>query len=275
MDSVTSFSPTDLFWLNTKPSSAFVNRKVSWTYLRSNMIDYIDGLANTWALKQTYSSGATFSAGSNGGVTFNDSTYFPTSPTIIRFQKPLSLVSLNGIGSAAEPYDAIYSQNFVMVNTEANDSVYLSYDDSTLTINKTVEFANLTVTTSVTVDSGASFRQVIYEPNTYLVPAVSDTVLRLNAANKYSLSIIDLPGNVTSPGISHFDVDGATIGFIARLVVMDATFTITFKNFVGNDDNLYIATDFTGAGIRDYIELMCVVATADAQVWIETGRTAN
>src|SRR3972149_7198926 len=82
-DSITTLVPTDIAGWQTKVASSFVNRQLSWSNLRSNLTDYIDGLANTWNLKQTFTSGGTFNAGANGGVTFNDSTYFPASPTII------------------------------------------------------------------------------------------------------------------------------------------------------------------------------------------------
>src|SRR5574343_2076973 len=79
MTEVTSLDTADLFWVNEFVTPNLVNRKLKWLNLRSNMIDYIEGLANTWAGIQTFN-GATFNSGSHGKVLFNgDSVVITTS----------------------------------------------------------------------------------------------------------------------------------------------------------------------------------------------------
>lgn|SRR5574343_36053 len=268
MDSITTFAPYDYSYWNTLSGGNYLNRKVSWTALRAGMIDYIDGLANTWALKQTYSSGATFSTGSNGTVDIQDSAL--TTGLWTNWLHARQAVTY--IGSTTDPFFNVYSRNFVVVNPYENDSVYISYEDSTLSFNKAVSFPNLSITESVTIDSGATIGMFRLDPLTYNIPDVADTILKIPSASAKSFIILNPPGNVTN--LNKFTLEGATIGTIVKIINADAFDTIALKDIVGNDDNLLLSADFT-LGFYDSLDLLCVDDSPDAQIWIETARSNN
>lgn len=268
MTEVTSLDTADLFWVNEFVTPNWVNRKLKWLNLRSNMIDYIDGLANTWALKQTYSSGATFSTGSNGTVDIQDSAL--TTGLWTNWLHARQAVTY--IGSTTDPFFNVYSRNFVVVNPYENDSVYISYDDSTLSFNKAVSFPNLSITESVTIDSGATIGMFRLDQLTYNIPDVADTILKIPLASAKSFIILNPPGNVTN--LNKFTLEGATIGTIVKIINADAFDTIALKDIVGNDDNLLLSADFT-LGFYDSLDLLCVDDSPDAQIWIETARSNN
>lgn len=262
-DSVTSFQPIDLFWLQRKVTGSFVNRKVSWSYLRSNMIDYIDGLGNTWAATQTFSKGATFNAGSSAKVTILDSLI---ATSVYINGDPYNAGSR--LGNLDKPFLVMYSKNFVIVNTAGTDSAYI-----TLNSDGEISIPNLTVTEKMNIDSSATFDVLAFTPHSYTIPNIGDTILTIVTANRYSMLELDLPGNMTT-GISRIYVQGAQKGMVLRIYNMDASYAAKIIDYNGNDDNMYLSADFD-FGQYDYLELMCVVASIIGQTWIETGRANN
>lgn len=269
MDSVTSFQPTDLFWLNTKPSSSFVNRKVSWYYLRSNMIDYIDGLANTWAARQTFN-GATFGAASYGAIVFEDSVWNAGTSYLNRIYPTTS--STSQIGTLAIPYERIWTRSLTIPNTYGNDSVSISYEDSTLSFDKALRFPSLTITETVGIDSGATLSAIIYDNVEYTVSSAADSIITLTT---YSPSVqLILPADVTSPGISRIHMNEATKGQIVRFWVSGGSYDITFTDTIGDDDNLEMAGDIT-LSYLDNITFQYVGLSGGKQIWMETGRSNN
>jgi len=271
MDSITTFGIYDYSYWNALSGDAYLNRKVSWTALRAAMIDYIDGLANTWALKQTFSSGATFSAGANGAVTFNDSVVcIAGAPLWVHWIQRVSPSST--IGSAAAPFFTIYANNFTVPNTEGNDSVSITYDDSTLTIDKAISFSGLTITESVGMDSGATFTGMILGNVEYTVSTAADSIITLTT---YAPSVeLILPADVTSPGISRLHVNEATKGQVIRLWNPGGAYVIAFTQSVADDDNLTMAGDDTLA-YADNLTFQYIGLSGGKQIWMEVSRTDN
>ena len=280
--SVTSLGATDIIPMQIKVSNKYTWRKITGASLWSRMRDTTQAqltsfkdLSNSWNGINNFD-GATFNSGSHGGVVFDDSVTFTSNQVRFEYIRRYDAQSSIGLGSA--PFDRIYANWFLATNPEGNDSVSISYDDSTLTFTMpatgTLEIPNLTITQSVMVDSGAGFRQIIYEPNGVSGISTTDTTLSLSSSQKYCLALIDLAGNTSSPGISYFNITGATIGYTIRLVDVDVNFVITLKDFVGNDDNLYLTADLT-LSQYDFLELMCIDETVGDQIWIETGRSNN
>lgn len=268
MDSITTFAPYDYSYWNTLSGGNYLNRKVSWTALRAGMIDYIDGLANTWALKQTYSSGATFSTGSNGTVDIQDSAL--TTGLWTNWLHARQAVTY--IGSTTDPFFNVYSRNFVVVNPYENDSVYISYEDSTLSFDKALRFPSLTITETVGIDSGATLSAIIYDNVEYTVSSAADSIITLTT---YSPSVqLILPADVTSPGISRIHMNEATKGQIVRFWVSGGSYDITFTDTIGDDDNLDMAGDIT-LSYLDNITFQYVGLSGGKQIWMETGRSNN
>lgn len=270
MDSVTTFTPTDLFWLNTKPSSSFVNRKVSWSYLRSNMIDYIDGLANTWALKQTFTSGATFSAGANGGVTFSDSVINTGTSNLNRIYPTTS--STSQIGTVLTPYQTIWGRYFRMPNTEGNDSCLISYDDSIVTFDKEVSIPNLNVTDNFAMDSAAALQSLKINPEEYTIANVADSVIAFDSLQ--SNVMFNTPGNVVTPGIEKITMTGAAVGHILILYTTEPSDSIVFQDS-NADGNLKMAGDFTMKNNDNIAFIFIRNETEGDNFWMEIWRKDN
>lgn len=263
MDSVTSFQPTDLFWLNTKSGASFVNRKVSWSYLRSNMVDYIDGLANTWAQKQTFSSGAIFPLGSNGYVEFFDSTLTTGLWTNWLHARTLTAV----VGHGTEPFWGVYTKNLYIMNQWANDSVGISYDDSALTIDKTLKVSNIEITEQLQVPDSASFSGLALSQAIYQPTLASDSIITLS--NVESSIVINPPASMGTPGIEKIDMTGAGNGQIL-VITNRQPLTIVFQDSE-SDGNLYLATDFS-MGQWGSLVLMY---NSNILKWIELSRSSN
>ena len=271
MDSITTMVTTDLFWINKDiGSSTFAHRQLSWTNLRNQMIDYIDGLANTWALKQTYSSGATFSAGANGKASFADSVYC-SSFVNVGIGLPLS-PGTGFWGISTQPFYQMTALNFIVPNSEGNDSCAISYDDSTLSFSKAVSFSGLTITESVGVDSGAAFTGMIWSNVEYTVSTAADSIITLTT---YAPSVeLVLPADVNSPGISRIHVNEATKGQIIRLWNPGLAYVIAFTQSVGDDDNLVMAGNDTLA-YADNITFQYIGLSGGKQIWMEVNRSDN
>ena len=274
MDSVTTFTPTDLFWLNTKPSSTFLNRKVSWRSLRSNIEDFIADSAHTWAQRQTFSNGATFSAATYGSTTFSDSLCVVNGAVLAAHYIRPYLSTTGYIGDLTKPFGYIYSKNFVTVNAEGNDSCTISYDDSVLTINKELSVGTLTVTDNITMDSSGAFQSIHFKPNTYAITAVDDSIITIDTL-KTNIELT-LPGDVTSPGIEKITMTGVPDGHIIILYHHDLNDSVVFQD-ANADGNLKMAGDFY-MNVGDNIAFMMTTGDyggSEGQHWIELWRKDN
>jgi len=267
---ITSLSPTDIMWWNTDVGGVFTHRKMTWAVLAGEISDTMNSKTNTWALKQTFSSGATFSAGANGKVSFADSVQFDYPFYTSNFFPKTA----NGavIGWSTQPYYKIYASEFVPVNTEGNDSCVISYDDSTLSFSKAVSFSGLTITESVGVDSGAAFTGMIWSNVEYTVSTAADSIITLTT---YAPSVeLVLPADVNSPGISRIHVNEATKGQIIRLWNPGLAYVIAFTQSVGDDDNLVMAGNDTLA-YADNITFQYIGLSGGKQIWMEVNRSDN
>ena len=277
MDSITTFGIYDYSYWNALSGGAYLNRKVSYTTLALSLAATIDDYTLTWVNAQTFTAtpifnrGATFSAGTHGAVTFNDSTYFPANPTIIRFQKPLSKATINAIGTLSEPYDIIYADVFRIPNTEGNDSVSVTYDDSTLTFDKDISIPNLSVTETFSMDSAAAIQSLKLTNNAYTIVDVGDSVI--TTATLMSNIQLALPGDVTK-GIETITMTGAAVGHIILLYTTDADDSVLFVD-AASDGNLYMAGNlWLRAG--DNIAFMYIYDQPSlAWAWMELWRKDN
>ena len=273
MDSITTFGIYDYSYWNALSGGTYLNRKVSWTALRAAMIDYIDGLANTWALKQTFSSGATFSAGANGTVSFADSVLMPSGSSLWVHWIQRSAVS-SIIGNYNAPFFTIYAQHFTTTNLEGNDSCVISYDDSTLTFDKGVSFSgDVAFAADVSFDSSFVFKSFTVGVYTYPIGNIADSILIL--MDTCSTIKFALPGNVTNMEKITFQASlgsGKGAGTIIKLINTDASDVITLKDNAA-DGNLQLAGDFA-MGTYDYIELQ-YINNSGTWVWAETKRSNN
>jgi len=272
MDSVTTFTPTDLFWLNTKPSSAFLNRKVSWRSLRSNLEDFMADSAHTWALKQTFSSGATFSAGSNGTVTFTDSVVFASGGALFTYAIVPVTNNLMNIGTATNYYRDIYAKNFKVPNTEGNDSCTISYDDSVLTFTKEVSIPNLSVTDNFAMDSAAALQSLKINPEEYTIANVADSIIAIDSLQ--SNIMLNTPGNVVTPGIEKITMTGAAVGHIIILYTTEPSDSVVFQDS-NSDGNLRMAGDFTMKNSDNIAFIFISDETAGFEGWMEIWRKDN
>lgn len=270
MDSITTFAVYDYSYWNTLTGGAYLNRKVSWSALRTGMIDYIDGLANTWALKQTFTSGATFSAGANGTVTFSDSVVNTGTSNLNRIYPTTS--STSQIGTVLTPYQTIWGRYFRMPNTEGNDSCLISYDDSTVTFDKEVSIPTLRITAALTVDSSVTSPTLKVSPNEYQIVNVTDSIITTDIL--MSNIVLQLPGDVTSPGIEKITMTGAPEGHIIVLFITTTSDSVVFQDS-NADGNLRMAGDFN-MNTHDNIAFMYIKdADAGENYWIEIWRKDN
>lgn len=272
-DSVTSFQIPDLFWLQRRasyPSGSYVNKKTSWYALRREITDYIDGLANTWALGQTFSgratfsSGATFSAATYGTVTFSDSVRVPTAIYSKKYN-PIDYTST--MGSSISPMKEIYTRQLFLPNAESNDSVGFSYDDSTLTISKKTSVANLTVTSELSMSDSSSFSGIALSETNYVPTLVSDSVITLSAVAS-SITIAP-PGTMTSPGFEKLNMTGSGSGQI--LVIQNVgSYSVTLQDN-NADGNLNLNSDFT----MGQYDIITIKYNSKNNKWYEVARSDN
>lgn len=262
MDSVTSFQPTDLFWLNTKPSSSFLNRKVSWSYLRSNMIDYIDGLANTWALRQTFN-GGTFGSAPNGQLIAQDSVNFVSAyPFLVNYID--RTVASSRIGTTASPFLAVYAKNFIIPNAGGTDSVVIGLNDNE-------DAVKIIGNVQVDIDS-AVVSNIVLTQSTYSVANIGDSIITF-ADTATSLILLATPGDVTSPGISKIEHAYAPLGQEITIFNTSSTDTVLFKQYSAGDDNLFLAGNFY-MGQNDVLVIQRV-GILPGVAWIEKSRSTN
>lgn len=224
--------------------------------------------ANTFTQRQTFT-GAAFSAASYGTVTFNDSVSVPTA---IYSKKYNPYDATSTMGSSTSPMAQIYTRQLFFPNTEGNDSVTISYDDSTLSFDKALRFSGLTITENVSIDSGATLKAIIYDNQVHTISDVADSIITLTS---YSPSVeLSLPGDVTSPGISRIHLNEATKGQVLVFWNPSGSYSITFTQSVADDDNLLMAGDITLA-YADNITFQYIGLSGGKQLWMEVSRSNN
>lgn len=279
-DSVAAFTDkttiglTDIFPFQTKVSNKYTWRKITGANMFNRITDTTEArvtallaASNSWTGINNFD-GATFNADAHGVVTFNDSVVMGSAALPFYATRVYPLGTGGFIGTAAKYYTSMYANSFVVMNSGGTDSVVINVnDDGALSI------PNLTVTETVTIDSAASFNVLAFEPHSFSIPNTTDTILTITSADRYSVIMLDLPGDVT-PGISRIYVEGAQKGMVLRIYNDDAIGYCIFKDFVDSDDNLYMTANLT-MNKYDYIEFMCVVESIIGQTWMETGRSNN
>lgn len=280
-DSVASFTAkttigvTDIFPFQTKVANKYTWRKITGASMWDRITDTTEArittllnASNSWNGINNFD-GATFNSGSHGKVLFNgDSVVVTTSIWALWLQR-YSASAI--IGNYNAPFFNIYARTFTIVNAYGNDSASITYDDSTLTFSKNVEIPNLTITDEFIMDSSSNFNSIIYKYKLFSIPNTGDTIMTFTTREPFVE--LDLPGNVT-PGISRFDMSKATLGQIVRIFNGEVSYTVILKDYVGNDDNLYLSANFT-MGKNDIIELMCISPTKGSQIWVEVSRSNN
>jgi len=267
----TTISSTDLFLLATKVSNKFSWRKFTgisfWTWWNANYDTSETALlnaSNSWNGINNFD-GATFNVGAHGGVNFLDSINLQGTAY---FSVLMRRTSSSYIGTVALPIYSLSTRFLNIVGETGADSVTISIDaDGALSI------PNLTITETITIDSSATFDVIAFTPHSDTVPNVTDTILTLVATNRYSLIMLDLPGDIT-PGISRIYVQGAQKGMILRIYNDDNIGYITFKDLVSGDDNLYMSGNFS-LSKYDFIEFQCVVESIIGQTWMQTNEQNN
>jgi len=267
-DSIGTIADDDIFAAQLDSSGTYTWRKIFYSDLFSEIN------TTAWTAIKTFN-GADFSAGAHGGVTFADSVDI----TGLFILPAITLPTSNEVGTLGSNSRHLfyviakymYADGFHLLDpggSDSSDAAIFTYDGTNVTVDK-----NFNITDGITLDSASTFNVLNFEPHSYTVPGTGDTILILTLANSYSLIELDLPGSVT-PGISKMQVDEATKGMIIKFYNNEASYTIIFEDIISGDDNLYLSADMTLAQY-DYIEMLCIDATKDAQVWIETSRSNN
>lgn len=238
-DSLTSLQNTDIMLWQRKVTGTFLNRQMSYNNLKLTLKDYLDGQAITWASRQTFT-GATFQGGAYGSINFQDTVNMVSATKVLVNAMDRTTASAR-IGLTAAPYLAIYSRNFVVVNDYNNDSVLVSYDDSTLSFNKPMSIGSLSITDNFAMDSAAAIQALKLEPESYAITDVNDTVI--TATTLMSNMQLTLPGDVTR-GIETINMTGAAIGHILIIYTTDADDSVLIQQ--ESDGNLLLdaAGDF-------------------------------
>ena len=166
----------------------------------------------------------------------------------------------------------MYAENFYVLDpngSDSSDAATISYDGTNVTFDKP-----LNLTESFTMDSAATLDVLNFEPHSYTVSSVTDTIITLSTSDLFTLIELDLPGALLN-GISKLQIDTATKGMELRFYNGDASFAMYFKDLISGDDNLNMDGDFTAMTQYDYIEFLCVDATKNSQIWMETGISNN
>ena len=271
MDSITTFGMRDYSYWNALSGAAYLNRKVSWHALTAGMEGWLTDSVHTWDLTQTFSSGATFSAGANGAVTFNDSVVcIAGAPLWVHWIQRVSASST--IGSAAAPFFTIYANNFTIPNTEGNDSVSITYDDSLVTFSKDVSIPNLTLTESIDMDSTAGFTNIQITPYDYTPGDVTDSVITMTTLRS-NIRLVP-PGDMTN--IENL-VMPAPIGQVVILYHTDVGDSVTFEAGTATGAQVFIMGSNFIMDEYDSIAFMLVsVAAGSAKgAWMELWRKDN
>lgn len=276
LSAVTTASGTDVYYIVSGGSSKKITHATLMSIIRDSIKTRAYPTAGDWSFD-----GATFDAGSANTVTFNDSVVFNAIVRLLSspsYSKTLLPVTTNiyQLGSSSARYFSThnkyaYAEQFIVTNpsSPSTDTVIISYDGTE------IQMGGLNINDSyVSMDSATTFDLIAFTAHTYTVPAAGDTIMTLTSTDRYSSIQLDLPGNM-SPGISRLFVNGAQKGMIIRFYNGDASYTMEFEDYVGGDDNIYMAGDFASMGQYDFIEFQCVVESIVGQTWMETARSNN
>lgn len=262
MTEVTSLDTADLFWVNEFVTPNWVNRKLKWLNLRSNMIDYIEGLANTWAGIQTFN-GATFNSGSHGKVLFNGDSVVITTSLWAHWLQRYAASSI--IGNYNAPFFNVYAKTFTVINADETDSASISISST-----GKVAITDLLITETLSMDSAATLQALKLKPEIYAIADVNDTVI--TTATLMSNMQLALPGDVAM-GIETINMDGVAAGHILIVYTTDIDDSVLIHE--ESDGNLKMAGDvWLRAG--DNIAFMYIYdQPALGWYWMELWRKDN
>lgn len=262
MTEVTSLDTADLFWVNEFVTPNWVNRKLKWLNLRSNMIDYIEGLANTWAGIQTFN-GATFNSGSHGKVLFNGDSVVITTSLWAHWLQRYAASSI--IGNYNAPFFNVYAKTFTVINADETDSASISISST-----GKVAITDLLITETLSMDSAATLQALKLKPESYAIADVNDTVI--TTATLMSNMQLVLPGDVAM-GIETINMDGVAAGHILIVYTTDIDDSVLIHE--ESDGNLKMAGDvWLRAG--DNIAFMYIYdQPALGWYWMELWRKDN
>lgn len=128
--------PTDLMGVAVDVSGTYTWYKATWFSLSKAFRIYVSGQANTWSEDQHFSGGIY-----SDGITYADVIY------------PQGIAPVSRIGYFGIPFNYVYANQFVVVNEANNDSLVISFNDSTLSFSsdKTIDIANLNVSSELSV----------------------------------------------------------------------------------------------------------------------------
>jgi len=270
----TTIGVTDIFPFQTKVANKYTWRKITGQSMWDRITDTTEArittllnASNSWNGINNFD-GATFNAGAHGTVTFGDSV---VSLATTRLHQMRRYNAVSNIAAATEPMNNVYAKAFVVINDTENDSCVIFYDDSTLTFSKDISMPNLTITETVSMDSGTVFNTFVLGIDAYSPITVADTIITF-PVGQVPIAAFILPGNLTD-GISRITGTAFTNGQIIVLRNATVPYTILLKDYVSGDDNLYLAGNFT-MGYNDILTLMCI-AEEPALAWVEVSRSNN
>lgn len=276
-DSVASFTSkttigtTDIIPFQTKVSNKFTWRRMIGSNLWNQITDTTEAritallnASNSWNGINNFD-GATFNAGSHGGITANDSLFMGTGAFI--YSKFIEPGTAGGrVGSASKYYTSMYSQNFVVINSGGTDSAYINFADGFVTFDRPI-------IGSYSPDSSSSITNIGYGVYNYTISNMSDSVLTLQDTS--AVIYFNLPGNVANMERIVYAGDEYGSGRVVKIFNDAAVDIITFKDYDAGDadHNLQLAGDFA-MGQYDFLELM-YVDIAGTFYWIEISRSNN
>ena len=250
------------------------DKHITWSTIMAAIRDSIQN--NTfWGVSIT---GAAFNAGSNGTVLFSDTTLF--GHTVYP-----STTDIYSLGAASKRWYRVtavrmYAENFIITNSEQNDSALITLDDSLMSISRDVAVNGKLTTTDdsdfggdISLDSSYVYNNTTYGVYKYAIANVADSILTLQD----TCAVIDfvLPGNVTNMEKIVFATgQGRGGGTVIRIINQDPSNTIFIEDEAPTDGNIFLSADFT-MGVLDYLELMYFYSDDAGWVWTEIGRSDN
>ena len=266
--SKTTISLTDIFPFQTKVANKYTWRKITGTSMWDRITDTTEArittllnASNSWNGINNFD-GATFNSGSHGKVIYADSVWQQTGSHYVNWMVP-STSPTGTVGTVGIPYYRMYSKGFVPMNPEGNDSCVISYDDSTLTFDKTIQAAEIKGLSTI------SHTDLVYS-----VPDVADSVDTVGYAN---VVLFSLPGanmtNLETIVMSDIPTGSAHI-VIFKAQSSDPPYTVTLQDRDGtnsSDGNLELSGDFTLTE-DDPIKLMYIEGEG---VWYEISESDN
>lgn len=265
----TTLSATDIVPFQITSGGNWYWRKITganfWTQARDTTQAQLTTLlnaSNSWNGINNFD-GATFNAGSHGGVSVLDSLDWVTAYG--QFLFPPSLGALSWIGSGAVPYDAIYSQSFVIINSGGSDSMTVVYEDGVTTFEGVVE-----------ADTIKGLSTITFYGDGIIPSDVNDSTITIEYTN--SLQFL-LPG-ADMDNLEEIIMSDMPTGDVAHSLYIwineSQDYNITFQDIDGtnsSDGNLQLNGDFDmDAGDMLHIQWL---GNYDGGLWIEVSRSDN